>query len=143
MTIWGLLTSARKLKNSFDSTMSGLPARESCSVTATLSSESQWPPRNTGSFWSNFCAAAPQVQFHPPGESQSKVVAEQGYSQLLRVVETPDRLLSETVEASPASALRSGNLQSRRYGTALHRGLELLALQDPLPSECPAQYREP
>ena len=112
-------------------------ARESCTLTATLSSESQWPPRNTGSFWSNFCAAAPQVQFHPPGESQSKVVAEQGYSQLLRVVETPDRLLSETVEASSASALRSGNLQSRRYGTALHRGLELLALQDPLPSECP------
>lgn len=112
-------------------------ARESCSVTATLSSESQWPPRDTGSFWSNFCTAAPQVQFHPPGEGQSTVVAEQGYSQLLRVVETPDRLLSETIEASPASALRSGNLQSRRYGTALHRGLELLALQDPLPSECP------
>ena len=65
-------------------------------------------------------------------------MAEQGFSQLLRVVEPPDRLLSETVEASPASALRSGNLQSRRYGTALHRGLELLALQDPLPSECPA-----
>lgn len=112
-------------------------ARESCRVTATLSSESQWPPRNTGSFWSNFCAAAPQVQFHPPDESQSKVVVEPGHSQLLRVVKTPDRLLSETAEASPASALRSGNLQSRRYGTALHRGLELLALQDPLPTECP------
>jgi len=112
-------------------------ARESCSVTATMSSESQWPPRNTGSFWSNFCAAANEVHFHPPAESQSKVVAEQGYSHLLRVVETPDRLLSETSEASPASALRSGNLQSRRYGTALHRGLELLALKDPLPTECP------
>ena len=112
-------------------------ARESCSVTATMSSESQWPPRNTGSFWSNFCAAANEVQFHPPGESQSKLAAEQGYGQLLRVVETPDRVLSETIEASPASALRSGNLQSRRYGTALHRGLELLALKDPLPSECP------
>ncbi len=112
-------------------------ARESCSLTATLSSESQWPPRNTGSFWSHFCAAASQVQFHPPDETKSKVVVEQGYSQLLRVVETPDRLLSETVEASPASALRLGNLQSRRYGTALHRGLELLALQDPLPTECP------
>jgi ATP-dependent helicase/nuclease subunit A len=112
-------------------------ARESCRVTATLSSESHWPPRNTGSFWSNFCAAAPQVQFHPPDESQSKVVVEPGHSQLLRVVETPDRLLSETAEASPASALRSGNLQSRRNGTALHRGLELLALQDPLPTECP------
>ena len=112
-------------------------ARESCSVTATLPSDSQWPPRNTGSFWSNFCAAANEVHFHPPAENQSKVVAEQGYSQLLRVVETPERLLSETIEASPASALRSGNLQSRRYGTALHRGLELLALQDPLPSECP------
>ena len=112
-------------------------ARESCSVTATLSSESQWPPRNTGSFWSNFCAAASQVQFHPLDESHSNVVVEQGHSQLLRVVETPDRLLSETVEASPASALRSGNLKSRRYGTALHRGLELLALQNPLPTECP------
>lgn len=112
-------------------------ARESCRLTATLSSESQWPPRNTGSFWSNFCAVAPQVQFHSPDETQSKVVVEPGHSQLLRVVETPDRLLSETVEASPASALRSGNLQSRRYGTALHRGLELLALQDPLPTECP------
>ena len=112
-------------------------ARESCSLTATLSSESQWPPRNTGSFWSNFCAAAPQVQFHPPDESQSQVMVEHGHSQLLRVVETPDRLLSETVEASPTSALRSGNLKSRRYGTALHRGLELLALQDPLPTECP------
>ncbi|MEC8158320.1 MAG: UvrD-helicase domain-containing protein [Pseudomonadota bacterium] len=112
-------------------------ARESCSVTATLSSESQWPPRHTGSFWSNFCAAAPQVQFHPPDESQSEVVVEQGHRQLLRVVETPDRLFTETVEASPASALRSGNLHSRRYGTALHRGLELLALQDPLPTECP------
>ncbi|MEC8007554.1 MAG: UvrD-helicase domain-containing protein [Pseudomonadota bacterium] len=112
-------------------------ARESCSVTATMSSESQWPPRNTGSFWSNFCSAAPQVQFHPPVESQSEVAVEQGHSQLLRVVEPPDRLLSETVEASPASALTSGNLQSRRYGTALHRGLELLALQDPLPTKCP------
>jgi len=112
-------------------------ARESCSVTATLSSESQWPPRNTGSFWSNFCAAASQVQFHPLDESHSNVVVEQGHSQLLRVVETPDRLLSDTVEASPASALRSGNLKSRRYGTALHRGLELLALQNPLPTECP------
>ena len=112
-------------------------ARESCSVTATLSSESQWPPRNTGTFWSNFCTAAHEVKFHPPGESQSKVAAEQVFSQLLRVVDTPDRVLSETIEASPASALRSGNLQSRRYGTALHRGLELLALQDPLPSECP------
>ena len=112
-------------------------ARESCCLTATMSSESQWPPRNTGSFWSNFCAAAPQVQFHPPDESQSEVAAEQGYGQLLRVVETPDRLLSETIEASPASPLRSGNLQSRRYGTALHRGLELLALKDPLPTECP------
>ena len=112
-------------------------ARESCSVTATMSSESQWPPRNSGSFWSNFCSAAPQVQFHPPVESQSEVAVEQGHSQLLRVVEPPDRLLSETVEASPASALTSGNLQSRRYGTALHRGLELLALQDPLPTKCP------
>ena len=112
-------------------------ARESCSLTATLSSESQWPPRNTSSFWSNFCAAAPQVQFHPTEERQSKVAVEQGHSQLLRVVVMPDRFLSETVEASPASALRSGNLQSRRYGTALHRGLELLALQDPLPTECP------
>ena len=101
-------------------------------MTATLSSESQWPPRNTGTFWSNFCIAAPEVQFHPPGESQSKVVAEQGYSQLLRVVERRIGYLSETIEASPASALRSGNLQSRRYGTALHRGLELLALKDPL-----------
>jgi ATP-dependent exoDNAse (exonuclease V) beta subunit len=53
------------------------------------------------------------------------------------VVEIPDRLSSETAEASSASALRPGNLQSRRYGTALHRGLELLALQDPLPTECP------
>ena len=112
-------------------------ARESCSLTATLSSESQWPPRNTGNFWLNFCAAAPQVEFHPPDESQSKIVAEKEHSQLLRVVEMPERLYSDTVEASPASTLRSGNLQSRRYGTALHRGLELLALQDPLPTECP------
>ena len=112
-------------------------ARESCSLTATLSSESQWPPRNTGSFWSNFCSTAPKAQFHPTDENLSEVAAEQKGSQLLRVVDISERLTNETVEASPASAVRPGNLQSRRYGTALHRGLELLALQDPLPTECP------
>jgi ATP-dependent helicase/nuclease subunit A len=112
-------------------------ARESCSMTATLSSESQWPPRNTGSFWSNFCSVAPQVQFHPQDEGLSEIAAKRMHSQLHRVVKTPDRLLTQAAGVSPASALRPGNLKSRRYGTALHRGLELLALQDPLPSECP------
>jgi ATP-dependent exoDNAse (exonuclease V) beta subunit len=56
---------------------------------------------------------------------------------LLRVVETPDTLTSEKIDLPAASALRSGNLSSRRYGTALHRGLELLANQGQLPTECP------
>lgn len=116
-------------------------ARESCRLTATLSSESQWPPRNSGSFWSTFCSIAPHVQFHQTHESVDDIEEVQTNRHLLRVVETPDTLTSEKIDLPAASALRSGNLSSRRYGTALHRGLELLANQGQLPSECPEFVR--
>ena len=112
-------------------------ARETCRLTATLSSESQWPPKNTGGFWSQFCSVAPYVEFHAIADTGDDLVREQGRSRLLRVVETPFKSETEQLDTPAASVLRPGNLRSRRYGTALHRGLELLAGEDDLPVECP------
>jgi ATP-dependent exoDNAse (exonuclease V) beta subunit len=64
-------------------------------------------------------------------------VRDEGRSRLLRVVETPFKSETEQLDTPAASVLRPGNLRSRRYGTALHRGLELLAGEDDLPVECP------
>ena len=117
-------------------------AKRSCTVTATCSSETSWPPKTSRSFWSQFCEVAGEVIYHPPADIPLSSTPERPLQTLARIkrpvkiTETGD-IASETVDAQVYSGLRQGNLASRRYGTVLHRGLELLSHHIDLPESCP------
>jgi ATP-dependent exoDNAse (exonuclease V) beta subunit len=117
-------------------------AKRSCTVTATCSSEASWPPKASRSFWSQFCEVATEVTYHPAADIPLSSTPERPLQTLARVkkpinMTQPGDVTSETVSAPVYSDLRQGNLASRRYGTVLHRGLELLSHHRDLPESCP------
>ena len=117
-------------------------AKRSCTVTATCSSETSWPPKTSRSFWSQFCEVAGEATYHPTTDIPLSSVPERPLQALARVkkpvsIAQAEDVASETVGAPVFSGLRQGNLASRRYGTVLHRGLELLSRHVDLPQSCP------
>jgi ATP-dependent exoDNAse (exonuclease V) beta subunit len=117
-------------------------AKRSCTVTATCSSETSWPPKASRSFWSQFCEVAREVTYHPATDIPLSSTPERALQTLARLKKPinstqPGDVTSETVSAPVYSDLRQGNLASRRYGTVLHRGLELLSHHRDLPESCP------
>lgn len=115
-------------------------AKTSCTLTATLSSENSWPPKASQGFWSRFCGAASRVHYHPKDQVETTVPQRPLAKAYRRVAKVPDHGLSgDVTESVGAAKLRLSNLSQRRYGIALHRGLELLSHCDNLPAECPQE----
>jgi ATP-dependent exoDNAse (exonuclease V) beta subunit len=117
-------------------------AKLSCTITATQKSDKAWPPSKTTSFWSTFCDAAKETVYEPVAEPHQYETegADTSVMMLRRLQDLP----SESKGLGQASAfaarecnLTSSNLSSRRYGIALHRGIELLCHYSATPKVCP------
>ena len=117
-------------------------AKLSCTITATQKSDKAWPPSKTTSFWSTFCEAAIETVYEPvaePHQSESEG-PDTSLIMLRRLQDLPSE--SKGLGQAPAFAgqesnLASSNLSSRRYGIALHRGIELLCRYSETPERCP------
>jgi ATP-dependent exoDNAse (exonuclease V) beta subunit len=117
-------------------------AKLSCTITATQKSDKAWPPSKTTSFWSTFCDAAKETVYEPVAESHQyeREGADTSVMMLRRLQDLPSE--SKGLGQAPAFAARecnltSSNLSSRRYGIALHRGIELLCHYSATPKVCP------
>ena len=120
-------------------------AKRSCTITATQKSDKAWPPTETPAFWSRFCnAAGTTVHYEPikaaPEVGSSAVVDEVRTLRRIKSVDTPSDAISPTLPSSATKPLLSfGNLNQRRYGTALHRAVELLSRLSTVPESCPKE----
>ena len=120
-------------------------AKRSCTITATQKSDKAWPPAETPAFWSRFCeAAGTTVHYEPikaaPEVGSGAVVEEVRTLRRIKRVDAPSDAISPTLPSSAAKPLLSlGNLNQRRYGTALHRAVELLSRLTTLPEYCPKE----
>jgi ATP-dependent exoDNAse (exonuclease V) beta subunit len=117
-------------------------AKLSCTITATQKSDKAWPPSKTSSFWSIFCDAAKDTVYEPVSEPhQNKTEGPDTSAMMLRrLQDLPSE--SQGLGQAPSftgqeSKLGSSNLSSRRYGIALHRGIELLCHYSKTPEVCP------
>ena len=82
------------------------------------------------------------MTYHPPTDIPLSSTPERPLQTLARIkrpvkIRQTEDIASETVDAQVYSGLKQGNLASRRYGTVLHRGLELLSRHVDLPQSCP------
>lgn len=120
-------------------------AKLSCTISATQKSDKAWPPTRTKSFWSCFCETAQaETVYEPLRELGDAELSTQDLpsSTLRRVRNLPPVFAenSSTSEPTPlGNELADSNLNSRRYGVALHRGLELLSKYKLVPSGCPTE----
>ena len=124
-------------------------AKVSCWISGTRPSTSTWPPKPGNSIFGQLCeVASNSCQYHDPfdveieGEPQSKP-----HLSLSRL--TSDSIQRLNLAGEPAESNGRGgvgasnelafanNLGARRFGTVLHRGLELLAEMQDLPEHCP------
>ena len=119
-------------------------AKCSCTITATQKSEKAWPPAKTSSFWSRFCEAAEAfVKYEPlqtlPEVGSNTVPEEVRTLCRVKTVIAPNEPIHSTVSSGTNTAISPvGNLNQRRYGVALHRGVELLSRLSAVPDSCPA-----
>ena len=120
-------------------------AKRSCTITATQKSEKAWPPAKTPAFWSRFCeAAGTAVHYEPikaPAEAGSSAVAEEVRTlRRVKSVDAPSDAISPNLTSSATNpVVPIGNLNQRRYGTALHRAVELLSRLVSVPESCPRE----
>ena len=117
-------------------------AKLSCTITATQKSDKAWPPSKTSSFWSTFCDAAKDTVYEPVSEPhQTKTEGPNTSVMMFRRLQDlssePQGLVQAPAFAGQESNLASSNLSSRRYGIALHRGIELLCHYSATPEVCP------
>jgi ATP-dependent exoDNAse (exonuclease V) beta subunit len=117
-------------------------AKLSCTITATQKSDKAWPPSKTSSFWSTFCDAAKDTVYEPVSEPhQTKTEGPNSSVMMFRRLQdlSPESqgLVQAPAFAGQESNLASSNLSSRRYGIALHRGIELLCHYSATPEVCP------
>ena len=117
-------------------------AKLSCTITATQKSDKAWPPSKTSSFWSTFCNAAKDTVYEPVSEPYHTDTEGRDTSVMMlrRLRDIPSE--SKGLGQAPAFAgqesnLASSNLSSRRYGIAVHRGIELLCHYSETPEVCP------
>ena len=120
-------------------------AKRSCTITATQKSEKAWPPAKTPAFWSRFCeAAGTTVQYESikasPEAGSSAVKEEVRTLRRIKSIDAPSAAISPTFTSSATNpVLPIGNLNQRRYGTALHRAIELLSTLVAVPESCPRE----
>ena len=120
-------------------------AKRSCTITATQKSEKAWPPTKTAAFWSRFCEAAGATVHYEPikisAESDVSTAGEEVRTlRRVKSVDAPSGAISPTSTLSATNpVLAIGNLIQRRYGTALHRAVELLSKLDVVPESCPGE----
>ena len=120
-------------------------AKRSCTITATQKSEKAWPPAITPAFWSRFCeAVGTTVRYEPvqvPPETGGSAVAEEVRTlrRVKRIDAPSNDIYSAFASSTTKPVLPIGNLNQRRYGTALHRAVELLSRLDAVPESCPRQ----
>ena len=120
-------------------------AKLSCTITATQKSDKTWPPTKTNSFWSEFCKAAGEAVVYEPvidTPSPEFVVPDTTIHTLKRVRSLPPKMEAITSMSEPTALghdLAASNFSRRRYGVALHRGVELLSQYEFVPSSCPSE----
>lgn len=124
-------------------------AKVSCWISGTRPSTSAWPPKPGNSIFGQLCnVASDSCQYHDPigvdieDEPQSKPhlslsrLTSDSIQRLNLAGEPPESNGGGGVGASNELAF-ANNLGARRFGTVLHRGLELLAEMQELPEHCP------
>jgi len=124
-------------------------AKVSCWISGTRPSTSAWPPKPGNSIFGQLCeVASGSCQYHDPiggdieDEPQSKPhlslsrLTSDSIQRLNLAGEPPESNGGGGVGASNELAF-ANNLGARRFGTVLHRGLELLAEMQELPEHCP------
>ena len=124
-------------------------AKVSCWISGTRSSTSAWPPKPGNSIFGQLCeVASGSCRYHDPivadieDEPQSKPhltlgrLTSDSIQRLNLAGEPPESNRGGGVGASNELAFVN-NLGARRFGTVLHRGLELLAEMQELPEHCP------
>ncbi len=120
-------------------------AKRSCTITATQKSDNTWPPAETPGFWSRLCEAAGTTVHYEPIKADPEVASsavEEGVRTLRRVksVDAPSDAIGPTLASSTTTpVVPIGNFNQRRYGTALHRAVELLSRLTTIPESCPTE----
>ena len=124
-------------------------AKTSCWISGTRPSTSAWPPEPGNSVFAQLCEVAnTSCHYHDPiavdleADTQTKPhltlsrLTSDSIERLNRVHKSMDTKGSTGTGASSDLGF-ANNLGARRFGTVLHRGLELLAEMQELPEHCP------
>lgn len=120
-------------------------AKCSCTITATQKSDNAWPPAKTTAFWSRFCEAAEAIvdyeplQTAPEAASKAVPVEVRTLRRVKDLIAPQERMRPKLGPPTRTEVSLAGNLTQRRYGVALHRGVELLSRLTTVPESCPAE----
>ncbi|MCH1554534.1 MAG: PD-(D/E)XK nuclease family protein, partial [Luminiphilus sp.] len=124
-------------------------AKVSCWISGTRPSTSAWPPKPGSNIFGQLCEVAhTSCHYHDPivvdieGEApiRPRLTLSRLTSDSINRLSTAQRgkeAKGATGEGASNDLVFANNLGARRFGTVLHRGLELLAEIPELPEHCP------